>query len=343
MSRGDCVLWTLHGQKEGSVGIREKARPRQGRGISAPTLTKAECGARVAVWLFAGLVWLMLATEARADAGSASSDGASAAVDTKSSGGPDDDPALEGTPPVAEPVEEPAGEPPVDPAPLPEPLPPEPPPADEGAATDRPPAETPPPVGETPPPEPQPPPPPVEPSPAPEPPVVTPPPEVPVAEPPPPVADPVPVEPPPATGSHGESIVTIAGDSSPPPPPPPLLPLLFPSDVGGGLIAVTWAGDRLDRQSGSRSETRNDGPRAAGGAGTAPLPPPLPFNNTAPSGLFVSTGAPSGGSSGAFFVGVLAALIALLAVAVQLFISLVSLRLAPPRGNAFALRLIRPG
>jgi hypothetical protein len=295
------------------------------------------------VWAFAALLWLVLATEARADAGSASSDGASAAVNTESSGGPDDDPALEGTPPVGEPVEEPAGEPPVDPAPLPEPLPPEPPPVDEGTATDRPPAETPPPVGEAPPPEPQPPPPPVvEPSPAPEPPVVTPPPEVPAAEPPLPAAGPPPVEVPPATGSHGESIVTIPGDSSPP-PPPPLLPLLFPTDVGGGLPAVTWAGDRLDRQSASRSETRQDGQPVAGSARDAPLPPPLPLRDEAPSRLFVSAGGLSGGSSGGFSVGVLAALIALLAVAVQLLGSLVSVRLAPPRGNAFALRLIRPG
>ena len=279
--------------------------------------------------MFATVLWLVLATEAHADDGSASSDSASAAVDTVSSSGSGDDPA-----------QEPVEQAPVDPAPLPEPepLPPEPTPVGEGPATDPPPAETPPTVGETPPPEPQPPPPPVvEPSPAPEPPVAISPPEVP-GEPPLPAA---PVEVPPATGSNGESIVTIPQDSSPLPPPPPL-PLLFPSDVGGPA-AVTWAGDRLDRQSGSRSETRDDGARAAGRVGNAPLPRPLPFKAQAPSRLFASAGGLSGGSSGGFSVGVHAALIALLAVAAQLLGSLVSVRLAPPRGNAFALRLIRPG
>lgn len=289
------------------------SRPRQGRsGFAQP--------GRLAVWAFAAVLWLVLATEARAQDAPASSDGGAAAVG---------DPPPEGTPPVGE--EEPAPQPPVE---LPPPETPQPP------AVEPPPPPAPDPVGQPPPPDPTPPPapdPPVV-----TPPVVTPPPEVPVTEPPPPVAGPVPVEPPPATGSPGESIFTIPGDSSPPSPPPPLeLPYL--SDASDGLAAVTWAADRLDRQGGSRSETRHEGPPAAGSAGTAPLPPPLPFNNTAPSRLFVGAGGLSGGSSGGFFVGVLAALIALLAVAVQVLGSVVSLRLAPPRGNAFALRLIRPG
>ena len=95
MSEGDCVLWGLHGQrKKGSVDIWE-ARLRQGGGISTPTLTKAEGGARVAVWLFAALLWLVLATEARADDTIVSSDGGAAAAE---------DPQLGGTPPVGDPA-----------------------------------------------------------------------------------------------------------------------------------------------------------------------------------------------------------------------------------------------
>ncbi|MGH3057078.1 MAG: hypothetical protein ACRDPP_02440 [Gaiellaceae bacterium] len=281
----------------------------------------------MAVWVFAALLWLVLATEARADDATVSSDGAAATAD---------DPQLGGMPPVGDTAETPAEEPAGDPAlPVESPAPETPAPAPEP-----PPPPAPDPVGQ-PPAAPSP---PAPPSPAPEspvvtPPVATPPPEVPTAEPTLPAAGPIPVEPSPATGSSGESIFTIPNGSSPPPP----LELPYLSDAGGGLAAVTWAGDRHDRQSGSRSETRHEGPPAAGSAGNAPLPPPPPFKDQAPSRLFVSTGGLSGGSSGGFSVGMLAALIALLAVAVQLLCSLVSLRLAPPRGNAFALRLIRPG
>lgn len=339
MSEGDCVLWGLHGQrKKGSVDIWE-ARLRQGGGISTPTLTKAEGGARVAVWLFAALLWLVLATEARADDTIVSSDGGAAAAE---------DPQLGGTPPVGDPAEIPAEESAGDSAaPVEAPAPETPAPAPETPAPapepQQPPA--PDPVGQPPAPAPTP---PASPSPAPEPPVATPPvatppPEIPGAEPLPPVASPVPVEPQPTTTSPRESIFTIPQDSSPPPPPPALALLLQQAEVGGGLAADTWTGDRLKRQSGSRSETTPESPPAVGRAGNAELPPPPPFKNTAPSGLFVSAGGPSGGTSGGSSVGVDVALIALLAFAVWLLGSLVPVRLAPPRGNAFALRLIRPG
>jgi hypothetical protein len=134
-----------------------------------------------------------------------------------------------------------------------------------------------------------------------------------------------------APGSQRESIVTISRDAS-----PPHLPLLFSSSGYGGAAV------RLDTQSGSRSETRNEAPRAAEGTGKAPLLPPLPFRGGAPAGLYVSGGGMGSGSSGGFFPLVLAGLIAPFAAAAQRRGGLVSLALAPPRCSAFVLCLERP-
>ena len=281
--------------------------------------------ARLAVWALAALLWLVVATEARAQDETAPADGGAVTVG---------DPPAEATPPAGEGQEEPAPPTSGDPAPPVEPPPVEAPPPPAPEPSNPPPPD---PVAQ-PAPEPAPP----APEPPPAPPVATPLPEVPAVEPTPPAAGPVPVEPAPTPGSPRESIVTISQNSSPPPPPPSLALLLQQTETVGGLTASTWTADRL-RQHPSRSDTTHEGPAAAGSAGTAPLPPPLPFKDQSPSKFFVSGGGVSGGSSGGFAVGMLAALIALLAVTVQLLGSLVSLRLAPPQGNAFALRLIRPG
>ena len=268
---------------------------------------KANYGARLGVLASAALLGLVLAAEARAeDDGSASSGDAASAVDPLTEEGSADEQA----PPEQPPAEQPPAEPPPAEPPPPEPppaetLPPEPPPAEP------PPAEPPPPMAEVPPPEPPP-------APA----------DPPVVEP--PLPDAVP-EVPTAPGPQRESIVTISRDAS-----PPHLPSLFSSSEDG-LAAV-----RLHTQSGSRSETRNERPRAAERTGEAPLVPPLPFRDGAPSELYVSAGGMGSGSSGGFFPLVLAGLIALFAAAAQRRGGLVPLTLAPPRCTAFVLCLERP-
>jgi hypothetical protein len=277
---------------------------------------KANYGARLGVLACATLLGLVLAAEARAEDGSASSGDAASAVDPLTEDGSADEQA----PPEQPPAEQPPAEPPPAEPPPAEPPPPEQPPAEPPAAepppaepppAEPPPAEPPPPMAEEPPPEPPP-------APA----------DPPVLEP--PDAGKVP-EVPTAPGSQRESIVTIPQDVS-----PPRLPLLF-SSSGDGLSAV-----RLDTQSGPRSETRNERPRAAKSTGAAPLVPPLPFRDRAPSELYVSAGAMGSGSSGGFVPLVLAGPIALFAAAAQRRGGLVSLALAPPRCTAFVLCLERP-
>jgi outer membrane biosynthesis protein TonB len=272
---------------------------------------KANWGARLGVVASAALLGLALAAEARAEDGSASSGDAASAVDPLTEDGsadeqaPPEPPAPEPPPPMAE--EPPAPLPPPADPPVVEQPPPEQPPAEQ------PPAEQPPPMAEEPPPAP--PPPPADP---------------PVVEQPLPDAKRVP-EVPTAPGPQRESIVTISRDAS-----PPHLPLLFSSSGYGGAAV------RLDTQSGSRSETRNEAPRAAESTGDAPLLPPLPFRGGAPAGLYVSGGGMGSGSSGGFFPLVLAGLVALVAAAPQRRGGLVSLTLAPPRCSAFVLCLERP-
>jgi outer membrane biosynthesis protein TonB len=317
-------------------------------------MANGNCAARLAVCVFAALLWLVLAAEARAEDGSASSgdaaatlDDGAAAVDTVSGGSSGDeqdpaadattDPGLEGTTPVEGAVEQPsADQPPVDQAPPVEPPAPEQPPVDQGPPPEQPPAEQSPPVSEVPPEPPPSEPPVVEPSATPEPPVVAPPPGDLAAEPPLPDAEPVPAEVHSSAASQRESIVTIALDAS-----PPRLTSLFGSSVGDGLAAATWAGDRLDPQGGSRSAAGDERPPAAERAGDAPLLPALPFRDGAPSQFYVSGGG-AGGSSAGFFVGLVAGLVALLAAAAQRLGGLVSLALAPPRCTAFVLCLERP-
>ena len=290
--------------------------------------------AGVAVCALIAFLWLALATEARAadesaDVVTVEIVGSATEGESSTSG------TAEGTPPVSEdPV------PPVEPTP-PEAPAPQLPPADPVPSPSTPPSDGPP-GGQVPAPEPPPAAsPPVVESPVVEPPVVeppvTPPPGEPIVEVP---ADPVappPAEAPPPAGPRQGSIV-IRNDFS---PPPALPPLLSSSRVDGGLESVTWTGDRLQRQSGPRPETRNEDPAAAVSVDGAPLPPPIPARERAPSGLYVSSGGLGGASSGGFFVGMLAAAIAL-ALAGQRLGSLVSLSLAPPRRTAFALRLDRP-
>ena len=303
-------------------------------------VTSAGSAVRLAVCALAALVWLMAAADARAQDGSAAEDPATDVIA---------DPAPEGTAPVDESVQQPppeqtpgeqplpAEQPAPDPAPVDQTPPPEQP-------AQEPPAEPTPPVSETPLPEP-----PaseapvVEPSPTPEPPVVTPAPGDLVPEPPVLVPEPSPVEVEPGTGPQHGSIVTIPRDLSPPSFPllSSSLPLLFPSP-GGGDAAVTWAGGRVDTQSGSRSDARQDGRPAAGSTGEAPQLPPLPLRERAPSGFYVSAGGAGGGSSGGFVPLVLAALIAFFVAAAQRPGGLVSLALAPPRCTAFVLCLERP-
>lgn len=307
--------------------------------------------ARVVVCALIAFLWFALATEARAadeSADVATVETVSSATEGESStsGGPPDegetpaagssDPSADGTPPVSE---EPVP-PPVEPIPT-EPAP-QPPPADPVPSPSTPPSDSPP-GGQPPAPELPPTPPPVVVSP----PVVEPPIDVPLPVVTPPLVDPVveapadPVAPPPAeippTAGPPGSIV-ISHDFS---PQSALPPLLSSSSVDGELESVTWTGDRLQRRSGPRPETRNEGPAAAVSVDGAPLPPPIPARERAPAGLYVSAGGPGGASSGGFFVGMLAAAIAL-ALAGQRLGSLVSLSLAPPRRTAFALRLDRP-
>lgn len=286
----------------------------------------------------AALLWLVAAADARAQDGSSAQDPAEDVIG---------DPAPEGTTPVDESVQPPAEqtEPTPDeqgqPAPAPAPVDQAPPPEQPAQ---EPPAEPPPPVSEAPPPEsPAPEPPVVEPAPTPEPPVVTPPPGDLVPEPPVLVPEPGPVEAQPGTGPQHGSIVTIPRDISLPSLPSlsSSLPSLFPSP-GGGQAAVNWAGERLDTQSGSRSDARDDGRPAAGSTGDPPQLPPLPFRDRAPSEFYVSAGGAGGGSSGGFVPLVLAALIAFFVAAAQRPGGLVSLALAPPRCTAFVLCLERP-
>lgn len=324
------------------------SRPQPGGAASSPARSLVVC----ALIAFLGLA---LATEARAADESAdvvTEETVSSATEGESStSGPDEatsvpdegetpaagsgDPSAEGTPPVSEdpvapveatPPEAPAPQlPPADPAPSPSTPPSDGPPGGEVPAPEPPPAASPPVVVS----------PPVV-----EPPVVEPPPlGEPIVEAP---ADPVappPAETPPTAGPHRGSIV-IRNDFSPQPALPPLLSSST-SSVDGELESVTWTGDRLQRQSGPRPETRNKGPAAAVSVDGAPLPPPIPARERAPTGLYVSVGGQGGASSGGFFVGMLAAAIAL-ALAGQRLGSLVSLSLAPPRRTAFALRLDRP-
>jgi outer membrane biosynthesis protein TonB len=274
---------------------------------------KAICGARLGVLASATLLGLVLAAEARAEDGSASSGNAASAVDPLTEdGSADEQPPPEPPPAEPPPAEPPPAEPPPAEPPPAEPPPAEPPPAEpppaEPPPAEPPPAEPPPPMAEVPPPEPP-----------------RAPPDPPVVEP------PLPPEVPTAPGSQRDSIVTIPQYAA-----PPHLPLLF-STSGDGLAAV-----RVDTQSGPRSETRNEGPRAARSTGEAPLVPPLPFRDRGPSELYVSAGGMGSGSSGGFFPLVLAGLIALFAAAAQLRGGLVSLTFAPPRCTAFVLCLERP-
>jgi hypothetical protein len=292
-------------------------------------VTEASSAARLAVCALAAVLWLVAASEARAEDGSGAQDPAAEVMV---------DPAQEGTTPVEGSVEQqPSAEQPVEQAPV-EPSAPESPAVDPGPPTEQPPVEPAPPASEAPAPEAPAPEQPVvvEPEPPAEPPAVAPPPVDLIPEPPVPDAEPVPVDVPTASGSRHASIVTISGDVV-----PPSLPSLFPSP-GGGLAAVSWAGDRLDTQGGSRSETRNEGTPAADRTGDAPLLPPLPFRDGTSSGFYVSAGGASGGSSGGFVPLVLAGLIALFAAAAQRPGGLVSLALAPPRCTAFVLCLERP-
>jgi outer membrane biosynthesis protein TonB len=282
---------------------------------------KANSGARLGLLASVALLGLALAAEARAEDGSASSGDAASAVDPVTEDGSADEQA----PPEPPPAEPPPTEPP-----LAEPPPAEPPLAEQPLA-EQPPAEPPPteqPPAEPPPAEPPPtePPPPMDEEPPPAPPPADPP----VVEPPLPDTERVP-EVRTAPGSQRESIVTISRDAS-----RPHLPLLFSSSGYGGAAV------RLDTQSGSRSETRNEAPRAAESTGEAPLLPPLPFRGGAPTGLYVTGGGMGSGSSGGFFPLVLAGLIAPFAAAAQRRGGLVSLALAPPRCSAFVLCLERP-
>ena len=279
---------------------------------------KANFGARFGVLASATVLGLVLAAEARAEDGSASSGDDASAVDPLTEDGSADEQAPTEPPPAEPPPAEPppAEPPPAEPPPA-EPPPAEPPPAEpppaEPPPAEPPPAEPPPPMAEEPPPTPPP-------APA----------DPPGVEQPLPDAGRVP-EVPTAPGSQRESIVTISRDAS-----PPHLSLLFSSSGYGGAAV------RLDTQSGSRSETRNEAPRAAESTGEAPLLPPLPFRGGAPTGLYASGGGMGSGSSGGFFPLVLAGLIAPFAAAAQRRGGLVSLALAPPRCSAFVLCLERP-
>jgi hypothetical protein len=291
-------------------------------------VTGASSAARLAVCALAALLWLVAASEARAEDGS-DAQGPAAEVIA--------DPEPEGTTPVDGSVEQsPAEQAPADQGPPVEQPAPESPAIDPGPPTEQPPVEPAPPASEAPAPE----------APAPEQPVVVepaPPAEPPAVAPPPVdlipeplVPEPVPVDVPTPNGSRHASIVTIDGDVV-----LPSLPSLF-SSPGGGLVAVSWAGDRLDAQGGSRSETRNEGTPAADRTGDAPLLPPLPYRDGTSSGFYVSAGGAGGGSAGGFVPLVLAGLIALFAAAGQRPGGLVSLALAPPRCTAFVLCLERP-
>jgi outer membrane biosynthesis protein TonB len=319
------------------------SRPRTGGSASSPCPKT-----RVAVWLLAPLLWLALATEARAqddpadpvavDAGTGELPGAGLPEAEDPAAGGTSDPDAEGTPPgtgetppVTGGEEQPGSTPPVGEQP-PQPQPPPVDPAPQPSPSDGPPAGPPPTPDPAPTDQPS-----AEPTPA-EPPVVTPVPGDPAAPPTvPPVAS-APGEPPSAAGGQPASIVfTRDRDFS----APPLPPLNLSSSLGGNVEEGTWTDDRGRRQDGSRSGTKGESVFAARGAETAPLPGPLPVRDGFHSGLYVSAGGPSGGSAGGFFVGMLAALAAL-AVAGQRLGGLVSLALSPPRRTAFALRLDRP-
>jgi outer membrane biosynthesis protein TonB len=279
----------------------------------------------LAVWAFAALLCLVLATEARAADGPAESDGATA-VETGSSSSPTDEaqaPAAEDPlttdppaeePPVDEapPVEAPAPEAPAPEAPAPEA------PAPEAPAPEAPAPEAP--APEAPAPE----------APAPEPPADTPSP----GEPPGPVAESPPVEVPSAGGSHRDSIVMISRDAS-----QLRTPLGFLSSEGG-LAAGNSADDPLDSKGGSRSEAASEGSQAAQSAGDSPLRPGLPFGDGAPSAPYVSAGGMGGGSSGGFFPLVITGLVTLFAA--QRPGGVVPVTLAPPHCATSVLCLERP-
>ena len=333
MSEGDCLQCRFHGQGEGSVGTWERglisiSRPRLGWQASA-----YGTGARLAAWAIAALVCLVLATEARADDGSAQLDGGAAAEPVIPDAGPVPPPTDQLLPDQAPPDESPGsgqspvdetpapGEAPVDGAPSPgEAPPPEPPPSDS-------PAPEPTPAPEPPPAEPT----PAEPTPTAEPTVVTPAPTDPAPE---PVLalEPGSVEGP-AAGPPRDPIVIINRGASP-------VPSLLPSPAGN-LIAATGTGGRLGPQGSPRPQDGSERMPAAANAHKAPPLPGLPFSGGAPSDLYVSAGG-SSGSSGGFSPLVLAGLVALLAAAAQRCGGLISLKLAPPRCSAFVLCLERP-
>jgi hypothetical protein len=291
---------------------------------------------RLAAWATAALLGLVLATEARADDGSAQldevvatdpvapPDPGSAAPSAEQPAPVDEGPADETPGPVQPPVEEtPApGEPPAEGTPPPDTAPPPGPPVSESPPPEPPPTPEPPVAEPTP-------------TPPPEPPVDPPVPTDPIAE---PVPPPEPGPPPPedrAAGAPRDPIVIIK-----PSPPPVALSPLFPSPADK-LTAATGAGDRLDSQGGSRSQAGSEGARAPGKARKAPLLPGLPFRGGASSDLYVSAGG-SSGSSGGFFPLVLAGLVALFAAVAQRHSGLLSLTVAPPHCSTFVLCLERP-
>ena len=277
---------------------------------------------RSAVCALATLLGLLLAAEARAGVGSASSDDVATAVAEQ--------PAPEQLPP-----EQPQPESPPPAQPLPEQPPAEKPPAEEPPAEQpaaQPPAE--PPSTGSPPAEPSAEPPPAQqPAPVAEPPLVpeaptAPAPDDSAAQPPLPDGRTVPVEVDTAVGSRGESIFTIRRAVS-----LPRLPSLLPSPQGG---------DRLSTQNGSRSETRSEHPQAAERTGHDPLLPAPPFGPGAPADLYVGAGGMGGGSSGGIFPLVLAVLVALFVALAQRPGGVVPVTLARPRCTAFLLCLERP-
>jgi hypothetical protein len=291
---------------------------------------------RLAAWAIASLLCLVLASEARADDGSAQSDETAAADPII--------PADTGSAPSPPPP--PADQPPAEQPPAEETPDPGQPPTEETPAQGEAPAEPPPPSGEPPPG-----PPPSEPVPDPAPPPEPPAEPVPTPEPEPPVVTPEPTDPAPepvpapplhplddaAAGSQGDPIVVIKRS-----PPPVSLPALFPTAWGSPAPAAGAAG-RIGPQGGGRSEPGSEDTRAAAGsARNAPLLPGLPFGGGTPSDLYVSAGGSSGSSGGFFFPLVLAGLVAFLAAGAQRRGGLVPLTLAPPRCAAFVRCLERP-
>jgi hypothetical protein len=310
-----------------SIGIG--GGPRRGEGAAVEPLVAsspvigttlavhARRWGRVGIVLSAILVWLALATEARADGSSDTSAETTTVVDpaTVSSDELESAPA---DPVVSDPAPAPAPDPVVSdpaPAPAPDPVVSDPAPAPDPVVSDPAPAPAPDPVVSDP-----------APVPAPDPVVSDPAPA--------PVVDPAPVAP---GDAPGDSIVVVDGPAaSLGPSYVPFLEYAFDT-LSGGLSMPALAADRGSGSATPAAKPGN-GQVSSERPGRSPLPAPRPDSAPAP--------APSGGAAGSsngFSLGVFAALTALLALASQRLGGALRLTVTPLRPPLLVSHLKRPG